>query len=322
MARSGGYLTATMSEKPSVSEGPSAPKMPEMPEMPGLKVKNLAIGGAVLVGIWALVVASESKIAMGVMAALTVALAGAAIWVWRFIKKQQSLMKIAKKGTSSPEGREAALKELAAAGDKDVMNIVLRAQLEAQTDPDQALATLDKIDMKKVPAMALDQVRGLKAQLLLLNGRLEDASQLCQDIQPSKAQDVAARGMLAAAVAETWARTGRAKEAREMLSTISPDDTAYAQSRVPLLFARVFANFAETKHGLVKKDLTAIAKENVNLLGRFLDPRFKTAPELARLAQEIVMADPEMQKMARKVGQPGGGGTGGRPGTAIRPTRR
>jgi hypothetical protein len=312
-----------MSEKPAVSDGPSAPKMPEMPEMPALKVKNLAIGGAVIVAIWALVIASGSKIAMGVTAALTVALAVAAIWVWRFIMKQQSLMKLAQKGTSGPEGREAALKELAAAGDKDVMNVVLRAQLEAQTDPDLALATLDKIDMKKVPALALDQVRGLKAQLLLLNGRLDDATALCADIQPSKTQDLGARGMLAATVAETWARTGRAKEAREMLSTISPDDTAYAQSRVPLLFARVFANFAETKHGLVKKDLTAIAKENVNLLGRFLDPRFKTAPELMRLAQEVMMADPEMQKMARKMGGAGGaGGSGGRPGTAMRPTRR
>ena len=297
--------------------------MPEMPEMPALKVKNLAIGGAVIVAIWALVIASGSKIALGVTAALTVALAVAAIWVWRFIMKQQSLMKLAQKGTSGPEGREAALKELAAAGDKDVMNVVLRAQLEAQTDPDLALASLDKIDMKKVPALALDQVRGLKAQLLLLNGRLDDATALCADIQPSKTQDLGARGMLAATVAETWARTGRAKEARELLSTISPDDTAYAQSRVPLLFARVFANFAETKHGLVKKDLTAIAKENVNLLGRFLDPRFKTAPELMRLAQEIVMADPEMQKMARKMGGAGGtGGSGGRPGTAMRPTRR
>ena len=310
-----------MSEKPSVSEGSSAPKTPELPELPELKVKNLAIGAAVLVGMWALVIASGSKVALGVIAALTVALAGGAVWVWRFLKQQQARMKLMQTGTSSPEGREAALKELAAAGDKDVMNVVLRAQLEAQTDPDQALATLDKIDMKKVPALALDQVRGLKAQLLLLNGRLEDAAQLCQDIQPSKAQDAPSRGMLAATVAETWARTGRAKEARELLATISPEDSAYAQSKIPLLFARVFANFAETKNGLVKKDLTAIAKENVNLLGRFVDPRFKPAPELARMAQEIVMSDPEMQKMARKMGGPGGG-AGGRPGTSIRPTRR
>lgn len=308
-----------MPEKPSESEGPSAPKMPEAPELPTLKVKNLAIGAAVLVGVWALVIASGSRPAMGVLAALTVALAVGAVWVWRFIQKQQALMKLAQKGTSGPEGREAALRELAAAGDKDVMNVVLRAQLEAQTDPDQALATLDKIDMKKVPALALDQVRGLKAQLLLLNGRLEDARQLCEDIQPSKTQEASARGMLAATVAETWARTGRAKEARELLATISPDDAAYAQSKVPLLFARVFANFAEVKNGLVKKDLTAIAKENVNLLGRFVDPRFKPAPELARMAQEIAMADPEVQKQARRVS---GGGSGGRPGTAIRPNRR
>lgn len=302
-----------------MSEGSSAPKMPEMPEMPALKVKNLAIGAAVLVAIWAMVIASDSPIALGVTAALTVALAVAAAWVWRFIKRQQSLMKIAQKGTSGPEGREAALRELAAAGDKDVMNVVLRAQLEAQTDPDQALATLDKLDMKKVPALVLDQVRGLKAQLLLLNGRLDDAAALCAEVQPSKAPDVASRGMLAATVAETWARTGRTREAREMLATISPDDAAYAQSRVPLLFARVFANFAETRHVLVKKDLAAIARENVALLGRFVDPRFKTAPELARMAREVAMSDPEMQKMARNVGNPGGSG---RPGTAIRPTRR
>ena len=121
-----------------MSEGPSAPKMPEMPEMPALKVKNLAIGGAILVAIWVLVISSGSKVAMGVMAGLTVALAVAAAWVWRFIMKQQSLMKIVQKGAASPEGREAALKELAAAGDKDVMNVVVRAQLEARAERERA----------------------------------------------------------------------------------------------------------------------------------------------------------------------------------------
>lgn len=303
-----------------MSDGPSAPQLPEMPK---LKWQNLAVAGAVIVGIWVLVATSGSKIAMGVMGALTLALAIAGIWVWRFIQKQQALMKIAQKGTASAEGREEALKELAAAGDKDVMNVVLRAQLEAQTDPDQALATLNKIDMKKVPALAVDQVRGLKAQLLLLNGGLEEAKSLCADIQPSKAQEASARGMLAATVAETWARTGRAKEAREMLAAISPDDAAYAQSKIPLLIARVFANYAETKHGLVRKDLTALAKENINLLGRFMDPRFKTEAGLTKLAQDIIMADPEMQKMARKMAEGGAAGGGrGRPGTSMRPTRR
>jgi len=271
-----------MSEKPAVSEGPSAPQLPEMPK---LKWQNLAVIGAIIVGIWVMVIASRSKVALGVTAVLTLALAAAGIWVWRFIKKQQALMKIAQKGTASPEGREEALRELTAAGDKDVMNVVLRAQLEAQTDPELALASLKKIDMKTVPALAVDQVRGLKAQLLLLNGGLDEARSLCEDIQPSKAQEAASRGMLAATVAETWARTGRAKEAREMLATISPEDAAYAQSKIPLLIARVFANYAETKHGLVRKDLTALARENINLLGRFMDPRFKTEAGLTKLAQ-------------------------------------
>ena len=83
-------------------------------------------------------------------------------------------------------------------------------------------------------------------------------------------------------------------------------------------------NYAETKHGLVRKDITALAKENINLLGRFMDPRFKTEAGLTKLAQDIIMADPEMQKMARKMAEGGaGGGAGrGRPGTAMRPTRR
>ncbi len=307
-ARGGVEYAASMADPKRPDAGP------KLPEVPKLQVRNLVLAGVVVLVLWAMVVASQSRVAIGVMAALTVALAAGGIWVWRFIQKQQSLMKIAQKGTSSPEGRQEALRELAAAGDKDVMNVVLRAQLEAQEDPDKALATLDGIDMKKVPALALDQVRGLKAQLLLLKGRLEDAAILCADLQPSKTQDASARGMLAATVAETWARTGKAKEARELLGAISPEDEAYAQSRVPLLFARVFANFAETKRGLVRKDLEAIAKENVNLLGRFLDPRFKTQPELAKIAQEIAMADPEMQKMARAMGG------GARP--APRPMRR
>lgn len=308
-----------MSEKPASSEGPAAPQPPEMPK---LKWQNLAVIGAVLVGVWVLVAMSGSKVALGATAALTVALAAGGVWVWRFIQKQQSLVKLAQKGAASAEGREEVLKELAAKGDKDAMNLMLRAQLEAQTDPDKALATLKSIDMAKVPVVMVDQVRGLKAQLLLLNGGLDEARSLCADIQPSKAQDAASRGMLAATVAETWARTGRGKEARELLATISPDDAAYAQSKLPLLIARVFANYAETKHGLVRKDLTALAKENIQLLGRFMDPRFKTEPGLMKLAQEVIMADPEMQKMAQKMAAGGGAGGRGRPGTSIRPTRR
>jgi uncharacterized protein HemX len=59
--------------------------------VPGLKYQNLAYLGVALALLWALVVASGSRAAMGVMAVLTVALIAGGVWVWRWIQKQQRL---------------------------------------------------------------------------------------------------------------------------------------------------------------------------------------------------------------------------------------
>jgi hypothetical protein len=275
--------------------------------MPFVQWKNLAlIGGGVLV-LWALVIASGSRVAMIVMGVLTGVLIGGGIYVWRWVERQRSLAGLLQKAQASPEGRKAVLEQLSAGGDvdKDVMNLVVRAQLEAQDDPEKALATLDRIDMKKVPALMEDDVKGLRAQLLLLLGQTREAGILCDGIQVSRAQQAESRGMLAATVAEAWARSGKSKEAADLLATFTPDNPDYVKVRVPLMFARIFANFAENKKELVRKDMLALVKDDPNYLGRFVHPKFRVHPELQKMAKEVLMRDPNVRKMAQQQSQRG-----------------
>jgi len=270
--------------------------------LPFVQWKNLGlIGGGVLL-LWVLVILSQSRVAMIVMGVLTGVLLGGGVYVYRWVKRQQSLAGLLQKAQASPEGRKAVLEQLSAGGDvdKDVMNLVVRAQLEAQEDPEVALATLDRIDMKKVPSLMEDDVKGLRAQLLLLLGQTREAGILADGIQVSRAQQAESRGMLAATVAEAWARSGKSKEAADLLSTFTPDDANYVKVRVPLMFARIFVNFAESRKELVRKDMLTLVKDDPNYLGRFVHPKFKVHPELQKMAREVLMRDPNVRKMAQQ----------------------
>jgi hypothetical protein len=270
--------------------------------LPGLKYQNLAYIAGALVLTWALVIASGSRVAMGVMGALTLALIAGAVWVWQWIQKQQKLAKLVTAAQGSPEERKKALEQLNTPdAAKDVMNLVVRAQLEAQEDPDKALATLESIKIDEVPAMVQDDVRAMKAQMYLLNGRVKEAAALADKIKPSNAQQAEQRGMMAATMAEAWARTGREKEAMDLLGTFSPEDATYEKVKVPLLFARIYANHAMRKNDLARKDMLALSKDNVNYLGRFMDKRFRPAPDLQKIAQEVAMRNPEVKKMAQQM---------------------
>lgn len=291
-----------MAEKSPTTKPPTPPDLASM--VPGLKVQNLIYVGVAVAMLWALVIASGSRPAMGVMGVLTGALVAGGWWVWRWIQKQQKLAKLMSAAQGSPEGRKKALEQLnEPEAAKDVMNLVVRAQLEAQEDPDKALATLESVDIDKVPAVAQDDVRAMKAQMYLLNGRVKDAAALAEKMKPANAQQPEQRGMMAATMAEAFARSGREQEALDLLSTFSPDDAAYAQVKVPLLFARIYANHARRKNDLARKDMLALAKENVNYLGRFLEKRFRPPQDLQKIAQEVAMRDPEVKKMAQQMGR-------------------
>jgi hypothetical protein len=268
----------------------------------GLQKRNLAILGGALLFLWITAFASGSKVVVGVAVVVTLAAGGLLLWVWNWVRKQKNVLDIIKEGAGTKEGRAAAIAKLDAqdAGGKDVISQLAKAQLVAQDDPDGALEILERIDIAKAPAPIQDEVRAMRAQLYLVKDRVRDARELADQITIANASEAASRGMLAAVVAEAWARTGKVKEAVDLLETIDPDHKDFERVRVPLLMARVFALFADGKKDRVRKDLRALMEDNFNYLGRFANPKAKVHPELQKLAREMLQSNPEVQKMARR----------------------
>lgn len=292
---------ALASKKEPASKNPAA-ALDGVAGIPGLQWKNLGIiGGAVLL-LWVTAFATGSMIFVGIVAVLTAVVIGLLVWAVRWAKKQRDMMTLLQSASVSKEARQEALAKLAAqdGADSDVMNALARAQLTAQDDPEAALALLEKLDLKKVPAQLADDVRAFRAQLYLLHGKTREAREMADAIDVAKAPTAEARGMLAGTVAEAWARTGKFKEALELLTTFKPDDPDFEKVRVPLLNARIFAAFAGNQRDQVKRDLQALLKEDMNYLGRFVAPQAKVHPELQKLAQDVLRADPEVRKMAAK----------------------
>lgn len=296
-----------MAEKPD-STKPTKPAAPEAPaaQTPTLQYRNLAIAGAVVVALWVLAITSRSTVAMAVLGVLTVALIAGGLWIWRFVQKQTKLAGLLKKAQAGEGGSKEVLEALQAPGaDKDAMNLVVRAQLEAQEDPEKAIETIEKVDLKKVGALQADAVRVTRIQLYLLVGRTREAGELADDVDVKKAQQTEERAAIAATVAEAFARSSKSKEAHALLSTYKPEEAANPQLKVPLYYARVFANFVDNEQELVKRDLHNLAKMDINYLGRFVHPKFKVHPTLTRLAQETaqrhMMRDPEARRSAQKL---------------------
>jgi hypothetical protein len=287
----------TRKPSPPAAGSPAAP-----PQMQGMQWRNVGIIGGAVALLWITALATNSKAFIIVVAVVTVVVAVALVWIYRWARKQRNLMELLQNANVSPEARREALARLKAAPDanKDVMNAIAQAQLQAQEDPDAALATLEGVDLKKVPTPMADDVRAFRAQLYLVKGRAREARDLADEIKPSNGATAEARGMLAATVAEAWARTGKHTEALDLLTTIKPEDPDFAQARVPLLYARIYASFASGKRDDVRRDMGALVKQDANLLGRFVMPQLKVHPELQKIAKEVLMRDPNVQKAAKK----------------------
>lgn len=280
---------------------PTVPNDPTQAMSPLLNRNTLMTVAGIIVALWLIALVTGSKIVVGIVAVLTLVILGGVVYVWRMAKKQKAMLDLLQGATASPEARKAALEQLTA-GDKsgkDVLSQIARAQLQAQDDPDAALATLESIDLAKVPAAAADEVRTFRAQMYLYKNRVKDARNLADDIKLSNAANAQSRAMMTAVVAETWARTGKADAALAILEDVKFDDPEAAQVRVPLLFARVFAYFQSGKKERARKDLETLMKVDMNLLGRFAMPGHGAPFELQKMAQEVLRSHPEMRKMAR-----------------------
>jgi hypothetical protein len=172
----------------------------------------------------------------------------------------------------------------------------------AADDPQAALKLIEKTPHKDFPPAMQDDVALLKTQLYLGLGRTQDARKSADTINLDNPERKQARALAASIVGEAWARTGKPKEALALLDTIEIPSKDGEQIGMQIRVARVFARFAANNRKQAEADLIALADDDMNQLGRFLDPRFRVHPELQKLARRVLERNPAARKMAKAQG--------------------
>lgn len=276
----------------------SDPSQPNL-DSPLFNRKNLGLGLGILAALWLTAAMTGSKIVLGIMGVVTLAAAGGLVWVYRLVKKQRSVVSLLQSAQASPEARLAALAQLQG-DDKDVLKMIARAQLEAQDDPKKAIATLEMLDLGKVPSTSQDDVRVLRAQLYLATGRLRDAAMMADGINLGAAPNASAKAMVTAIVGEAWARTGKADRALVILDELKLDDPDLGQAAILARMAKIFASFHAGKKDRARKELENLMRLDVNYLGRFVMPGGAVHLELQQLAKQVAMNHPDMRKQQRQ----------------------
>jgi hypothetical protein len=289
----GSSSASRSSRKPS---GPQALAAPELanPFSPD-RIKALFLRlGLPLLAIWLIggLIASMAQstwvrsLGIGIPGALTLGGIGLLIWVVRQTRKAQSVAGIMSKIETKDE-RQAALTELETKYKaSDPTAIFARAQLLMQEDPKKALETLETINLSKVMGNVADEARGQRAMIHLMLGDVAPARDLADGIQLSRHQDARSRAMLAAVVAEAWARSGQAKRAVDTLSVIDADDAELVQLRPQLFRAQAYAFAHSDDLKAARRALRRLADQDARLLGGFMNK--KTHPLLQREAKKLL----------------------------------
>lgn len=227
------------------------------------------------VGYWGLVV-------VGV---LTLAAIGFGIYVLRLTRKSAAIYEIMQ-GATDAEGRKEALRRLQSQKGNDAMSALAQAQLLAQDDPKAAMDLLETVDVEKAPAVVQDEVRANLGLFYLMHGKVKEARELADVIRLDRQPNARSKALYAAVVAEAFARTGNADEAKKLLETFDPDDSEFREVRPLLLRAQVFTYIAVKKRGLAQKAMERLAVADPNMLQPFL---VKGAhPELAKMARDLL----------------------------------
>ncbi len=273
-------------------EPETALEAPQQPQI-GFPKKTLYWIGGITAVIWAFAISTGSMWFMIVLGVLTLVLALLLLRAFLFIRKQKNVVGLLQGAASSPEARREALEKLQAGKDADdPTNVFARAQLMAADDPQGALKVIEKIALTKFPPAMQDDVALLKTQLYLGLGRTADARRNADTINLDNPERKAARPLAGSIVAEAWARTGKPKEALALLDSIELPKKDGEQIAIQMQVARVFAKFAANQRKQAETELVALSDKDVNLLGRFLDPRFRVHPELQKLARRVLERNP------------------------------
>ena len=259
------------------------------------QIKSIAIRlGLILLAVWLVGVliagvttsSTGIAIALGIPGAITIALAVLVLWMVRQARKAKGVANLIR-NIDTDEDRQAALQQLTdRAGKKDPAAIFAKAQLELQEDPQKALATLEQIDLGKVMAPVADEARAQRAMIHLMQGQVNLARQLADNIELKRHQDAKTRAMMAAVMSEAWARSGQAKKGLDTLELFDLDDPDYNDLRPQLLraFAYCYAYTGRTKD--MRRMLRKLLDVDVRLLGGFMVKR--THPLLQKESRKLL----------------------------------
>ena len=265
----------------------------EQMERPTIKWRTLAIIAVAFVVLWvtAFMVLSFDEdgvvgwISVSVVGALTLAAIGFGIYVWRLTRKSRGIVDILAQATDE-EGRKRALEQLQEGDAADALNALARSQLMAREDPKQAMEILEGIDLDKAPAVVQDDVRANLGFLYLMNGRAKAARELADDLRLDRQPNAKAKGMYAAVMAESFARTGKADEAKKLVETYDAEDPEYGDVAAMLYRAQVYTFFALKKKGRAAKAMNALARTDPNMVAPFLQG--KVRPQLKKMAMDAL----------------------------------
>lgn len=256
-------------------------------ERPGIKwkvVAQVAVGLAVLWVVAFMTVPWVDYWGVGVMGVLTAVVLGFAAYAWRMTRKSAAIVDILKTATDA-EGRKQALAQLEARGKGDAMGALARAQLAAQENPGEAVDILESVDLAKAPAMVQDEVRANLGLMYLVQNRVRDARALADEMRLDRQPQAKAKAMYAAVVAEAWARTGKAADAKNLLETYDAEDPEFAEVRPLLLRAQVYTFVGTKNRGLAKKAIQRLAMIDPNMVASLAQKG--SHPEVSKLARQF-----------------------------------
>jgi len=275
----------------------AAPEPPPAPPVGGIPRKTWIIIAVVTAAFWAFAINTHSPIVISVVGVLTAVLIGVLVWALRTIRKHRSTVSLLQGSMASPEARRDALAKLSEGKDANTpTNVFARAQLMAADDPQAALELLRTIELKNYPPAMQDDVSLLRAQLYLRLGRTADARKSADVMNLDNPQRKEIRPLAASIVAEAWARTGKPKEALALIETIELPKKDAEQIGLQIRVARIFARFAANQRGPARAELVALADDDINQLGRFIQPQFRVHPELQKLARSVIEGHPAARR--------------------------
>jgi len=243
---------------------PADPLSPENLKSMGLRV------GIPLVIAWIIAFVLNGWIPKAIAGALTLAVAGIALWAVRFAKRTRAVANIVQQADTAEARKEAIAKLDTEFKKDDTAAVFAKAQLQIQEDPREALKTLESINLDKVMKPIADETRAQRAMIHLMFGELDEARRLVDAIDLAQHKEAKSRATIAAIVAEAWARSGQAKRAVELLETFDLNDAAYADLVPQHLRARAFAYAGASNTKQMKQTLRRLLQLNPQYLSGFI----------------------------------------------------